>query len=187
MSSGTFNTQLKKFNNSWYAVGAGKFKVSFWFIINSIIFNSYIFPFNYLKLFLLRIFGAKIDTGVVIKPKVNIKYPWKLKIGEYTWIGENVWLDNLDEIEIGKNVCISQGALLICGNHNYKKETFDLIIGKIILEDGVWIGAKSVVCPGVYCYSHSVLTAGSIATHNLESFSIYQGNPAIKIKDRIKV
>jgi putative colanic acid biosynthesis acetyltransferase WcaF len=87
-------------------------------------------------------------------------------------------------VKIGANVCISQGAMLLTGNHNYKKSTFDLITGEIILEDGVWIGAKSVVCPGVSCHSHAILTVGSIATKNLEAYSIYQGNPAIKIRER---
>ena len=124
----------------------------------------------------------QIGKGVVIKPSVNIKYPWKLIVGDHVWIGENVWIDNLAEVFISDNVCISQGAMLLTGNHNYKLSTFDLIIGTITLEDGVWIGAKSVVCPGVKCASHSVLTVGSIATKNLEPYIIYQGNPAIKIK-----
>ena len=99
-------------------------------------------------------------------------------MGDYVWIGENVWIDNLDNVDIGNNVCISQGAFLLCGSHNYKKESFDLITKPIKVEDGVWIGAKSIVCPGVTCYKSAVLSVGSVATKDLESFSIYQGNPA---------
>ena len=65
-------------------------------------------------------FGAKIGKGVIIRPGVSVKYPWKLQIGDNTWIGENVWIDNLSNIIIGKNVCVSQGAMLLSGNHNYK-------------------------------------------------------------------
>ena len=133
----------------------------------------------------MRTFGAKIGENVTIKPKVNIKYPWFLKISDNVWIGENVWIDNLTQVTISSNVCISQGAMLLCGNHNYKKSTFDLMLGEIVLEEGVWIGARSVVCPGVTCKSHSVLTVGSVATSDLEAYSIYQGNPARKVKDRI--
>ena len=76
--------------------------------------------------------------------------------------------------------------MLLTGNHNYKKETFDLIVKDILLEDGVWIGAKSVVCPGVHCGVNSILTAGSIATSHLNSDMIYQGNPAKKLeKDQL--
>ena len=75
-------------------------------------------PFSGLKVFLLQLFGAKVGKGVVIKPNVNIKYPWLLEIGDYTWIGERAWIDNLAQVKIGKNCCISQGAMLLCGNNN---------------------------------------------------------------------
>jgi putative colanic acid biosynthesis acetyltransferase WcaF len=74
--------------------------------------------------------------------------------------------------------------LLLCGNHNYKSETFDLVTGKIVLEDGVWIGANATVCPGVVCKSHSVLAVGSVATKDMEENGVYQGVPAIKIRER---
>ena len=99
-------------------------------------------------------------------------------------IGENVWIDNLAEISIGSHVCISQGALLLCGNHDFKKSTFDLITRPIDLEDGVWIGANCVVAPGVTCRSHSVLSLGSVATKDLEAWTVYQGNPATAKKPR---
>lgn len=142
-------------------------------------------PFGGLKKLVLRMFGAKIGKGVVIKQRVNIKYPWKLKIGDHSWIGEDVWIDNLGEVKIGNNCCLSQGALLLCGNHNYKKSTFDLMVGNITLEDGVWIGAKCLVTGGVYCHSHALLAAGSVTHKNLEAYHIYQGNPAIKVRERI--
>jgi len=177
-------TSLSKFNNAWYHPGANAVKRLCWYFINAIWFNS-AFPINGIKVFLLRLYGANIGSGVVIKPHVNIKYPWKLTIGNYVWIGEYVWIDNLADVKIEDNVCISQGALLLCGNHNYKKETFDLIVGSITLEQGVWIGAKATVCPGVTCKSHSVLAVGSVATSDLEPYFIYQGNPAKKIRERI--
>lgn len=177
-------TDLSKFNNSWYNPGH-PVKRFFWYIANICFFLFPFFPFSSAKVFLLRLFGAKIGKGVIIKPSVNIKYPWKLSIGNYSWIGENVWIDNLDEVEIGNNVCISQGALILSGNHNYKKSTFDLLLKKIVIEDGVWIGAKSIVTQGIICGSHSVLTAGSVASSNMEPYTIYRGNPAQKIKERI--
>lgn len=134
---------------------------------------------------LLRLFGAKVGNGVVIKPDVNIKYPWFLEIGDDCWIGEGVWIDNLAEVSIGFNVVLSQGAYLLTGSHDYKKETFDLILGEIILEDGVWIGAKATVCPGVVCRSHSVLAVGSVTTKDMDAYSIYQGNPAEKKRERV--
>jgi putative colanic acid biosynthesis acetyltransferase WcaF len=107
-----------------------------------------------------------------------------LEIGEQVWIGENCWIDNLDNVVIGNHVCISQGALLLTGNHDYKSVSFDYKNAPIILEDGVWIGAKTVVCPGVKCQSHAILVVGSVATKNLDTFGIYQGIPAVKIRQR---
>lgn len=178
-------TNLATFNNSWYKPGASLPKRGLWYIVNILFFLNPLFPFSTLKVLLLRLFGSKIGIGVNIKPSVNIKYPWMLEIGNYAWIGENVWIDNLTKVKIGNNVCLSQGTMLLTGNHNYKKSSFDLMVGEIILEDGVWIGAQSVVCPGFICKSHAVLTTGSIAVSNLEAYTIYQGNPAVKIRERI--
>ncbi len=176
-------TNLNKYNNDWYQPGGG-IKRLFWIVINALFFSNSLSLFNGIKIFLLRAFGAKVGEGVVIKPSVNIKYPWFLTIGNHVWIGENVWIDNLATVNIGDNVCISQGAMLLTGNHNYTKQTFDLILGEIILQDGVWIGAQSVVCPGITCHSHAVLAVNSTATKNLDAYSIYQGNPATKVRDR---
>lgn len=176
-------TDLSSFNNSWYRPG-NKLKIILWYFINAIFFLNPLFPFMGVKRFLLRLFGAKIGKGVIIKPDVNVKYPWKLIVGNYVWIGEKVWIDNLTNVTIGDNVSISQGAMLLCGNHNYKQTTFDLIVKEIVIEKGAWIGAQSVVCPGITCKSHSILTVGSVATKDLEPYKIYQGNPAKFVRER---
>ena len=176
-------TDLSKYDNAWYQPGS-TLKRTLWLVINAVFFNNGLALFNGLKIRLLIAFGAKVGVGVVIKPSVSIKYPWFLSIGNHVWIGEKVWIDNLTDVTIGNNVCLSQGVLLLTGNHNYIQPTFDLMVGKIVLEDGVWLGAQSVVCPGVTCKSHAVLSVGSVATKNLEPFSIYQGNPAVKVRER---
>ncbi len=137
-----------------------------------------------LKTWLLRLFGARVVGPVLIKPGVNIKYPWYLSIGAHVWIGEGAWIDNLAQVSVGNNVCISQGAMLLCGNHNYKKRSFDLITGPITLEEGCWVGAKATVCPNVTVRTHAILGVGSVATHHLEAYGIYQGNPATKVRKR---
>lgn len=176
-------TDLSKFNNDWYKPG-NPVKRIIWYFMNATFLNSS-FPFNSIKISLLKLFGAKIGTGVVIKPYVNVKYPWNLRIGNYVWIGEKVWIDNLGLVELQDNTCVSQGAMLLCGNHHYKKVAFDLIVGNITIEEGAWVGAQCVVCPGVRIGTHAVLTVSSVATHHLLPWSIYQGNPAQKIKDRV--
>lgn len=177
-------TDISGYTTGSFSTGAGVLKRTLWYYVNLLFFISPVLPISSLKVALLRIFGAKIGRGVVIKPAVNIKYPWKLSIGDFSWIGEKAWIDNLDQVSIGSNCCISQGAMLLCGNHNFKKAGFDLITKPIVLEDGAWIGAHSVVCPGVICKSHSVLAVNSVATADMEPYFIYQGNPAVKTKER---
>ncbi len=179
-------TDLSKFTIGNYVAGP-KWKVFVWYFVNYLVFDSGL-PWPYaLKRNLLRMFGAKIGKGLIIKTKVSIKYPWKLNVGEHCWIGESVWIDNLEVVSIGNNVCLSQGAMLLTGNHDYTLSDFPYRLGKIVLEDGVWIGAKSVVCPGVVCKSHSILTVNSVATKELKQWTIYSGNPAITVRERKSV
>ena len=176
-------TDLSKYDNSWYKQPPFVKNV-LWFITNAIFLNSYLLVPVSLKRLILRAFGAKIGTGVMIKPKVNIKYPWLLSVGNYVWIGEEVWIDNLTAVSLGDNVCLSQGAMLLTGNHDYTRSTFDLSVGKIVIEDGVWIGAKAMVCPNVVCHSHAVLAVNSVAVNDVEAYGVYQGNPAQWIRER---
>lgn len=176
--------KLNTYDNSWYQPRSS-LKGLLWYFANELVLKNTLIPFSFPRKFILQIFGAKIGKGVVIKPGVNIKYPWYIEIGDHCWIGEHVWIDNLAKVTIEDHVCISQGAMLLCGNHNYKKTTFDLIVNEIILEEGVWIGAKSVVCSGVRCKTHSILSVYSVANVDLEPYAVYQGNPAKKIRKRV--
>ena len=182
-------SSLKKVDNNSYIatlnIGASAFKQLLWYVINILFFKNAFCISSSIKVSLLRRFGATVGKGIVIKPCVNIKYPWKLSIGNYAWIGEQVWIDNIADVTIGDHVCLSQGSLLLTGNHNYKKTGFDLLPDTIILDEGVWIGAKAIVCPGVVCASHAILTVASVATGNLQPYGIYKGNPALKVGDRI--
>lgn len=177
-------TDLSQYNNAWYQPG-GMLRRGLWYFVNVLFFINPLNPLSGLKARLLRLFGAKIGRGIVIKPAVNIKYPWNLVVGDYCWIGENVWIDNLAKVTIGSHVCLSQGAMLLTGNHDYTSSAFDLTVAGIKLDDGVWIGARAVVCPGVVCHSHAVLSVQSVATRDLEPYAVYQGNPATKAKDRV--
>lgn len=176
---------LSAFNPSIFDKGARLVKITMWYFVNVLLVRASWNPFMGVKILLLRLFGAKIGKGLVIKNNVIIKFPWKLTIGDNVWLGENSWLDNLDNITIGNNVCISQGALLITGNHDYSKVDFPYRNAPIVIEDGAWVGANAIVAPGVTVASHSILTLGAVLTKNTDPFGIYQGNPAVKIKERL--
>ena len=185
ISSSKGKVDLSAYDNSWYSPGAGRLKRGLWYVVNVLFFINPLNPSAGVKIMLLRLFGAKIGKGLVIKPGVNIKYPWFLEIGNHVWIGERVWIDNLALVRIGDHVCISQGAMLLTGNHHYRKPAFDLITGEIKLEEGCWVGAFAIVCPGVICGTHSVLSVNSVAAETLEPYWVYKGNPAVKTRERI--
>lgn len=174
----------KNFDTGGFKVGANTMKQLLWYFTDILFFKSRVVPFSSVLVTLLRLFGAKIGKEVRIKPGIHIKYPWKLEIGNYSWLAD-CYIENLERVTIGENCCISQQAVLITGNHNFSSTNFDLMVAPIVLEEGAWIGATAKVCPGVTLCSHAVLTMGSVATQTLVAYSIYQGNPALKVKDRV--
>lgn len=176
--------RLATFSTGNFDKGTGFIKQMLWYMTNALIVRASWNPCMGIKIRLLKLFGARIGNGLVIKNNVNIKFPWKLILGNDVWIGENVWIDNLDKVVIGDDVCISQGALLLTGNHDYTLSTFDYRNAPITIEEGAWIGAKSVVCPGVTVHAYAISTVGSIVTKDMEAYGIYQGNPAVKIRVR---
>ncbi len=177
--------KLKEYKSN-YEVKKSKLSQFIWYVISSVFYESSLFPFYRLKNGVLRLFGARIGCGVVIKPKVYIKYPWHLELGDDVWIGEGVRIDNLAMVKLGSNVCVSQNAFLLTGNHNYRSAAFELMTGPITIEDEVWVGASSVVCPNSVLSQGTIITVGSVISGTTNVNRVYMGNPAINIKPRYK-
>jgi len=175
---------LATFSAARFDRGASRPRELLWLFVSLVLFRLCPISLSPLKCAVLRGFGAKIGTGVTIKPQVKITFPWKLTLGNHVWLGEESWLLNLDRIVIGNHVCISQRAFLCTGSHDYTKTSFDLIIKPIVLHDGCWIGAGAWVGQGVTVGSGSILSAGSVAVKNLEPAGIYRGNPAVFVRSR---
>lgn len=175
---------LAAFSAAGFDKGAGLLKQTAWYFVNALIVRASWNPFMGIKIALLKMFGARIGRGLIIKNNVNVKFPWKLTIGDDCWIGEGVWIDNLDMVTIGNDVCISQGAMLLTGNHDYTQPSMPYRNAPIRIDSGAWIGAKAVLCPGVNVYANAILTVGSIATTDMQPATIYQGNPAKEIRKR---
>lgn len=113
-----------------------------------------------------------------------MKYPWLLSVGEHSWIGEDCWIDNLSRVDIGAHACVSQGAYLCTGNHDWSDRAFHMVCRPIRVEDGAWIGAKSVVCPGVTICQLGVLMVGSVARRDVPEREVHGGNPASFVRYR---
>lgn len=139
--------RLDRYENSNFSRGASKSKEALWLCVSGLIVESWV-PGSKWRVALLRMFGAIVGKGVVIKPHVRVKFPWCLTIGDHSWIGENVWIDNLTDVYIGSHVCISQGAYLCTGSHDWSRDTFDLILRPIIISNHAWVCAFAVLAPG---------------------------------------
>ncbi len=149
-----------------------------WFFVGAPLFSCTLNPISAVRRVLLRLFGASVGAGVVIKPGVRVKYPWLLSVGNSSWIGEDVWIDNLTPVTIGNHVCLSQGAYLCTGNHDWSDPAFGLVVKPITLRDGSWVGAKSMLCPGVTIGEYGVAAAGSVVSSDIPAYEIHVGNPA---------
>lgn len=166
--------------------GRGRVTEAIWYLIKCVFFLSPLPWPSRLKIEILRFFGSELDSGVVIKPRVNIHLPWKLKVGEFTWLGEEVFILNLERVEIGSHCCISQRAFLCTGNHCYDDPAMAYRNRPIVIEDGVWIGAQSFVAPGVRIKTDAVITAGSVVLKEMPEQTICSGNPCEPRKPRWK-
>ena len=142
--------------------GRSKAVEAVWYLVKCAFFLSALpWPSGF-KVRLLRAFGAKVGLGVVIKPRVNIHFPWKLVIGDHSWIGEEAFILNFEPVTIGSHVCISQRAFLCTGNHNYKDPAFSYRNEPIAIGDGAWIGAMVFVGPGAIVAPETVVKAGEV-------------------------
>lgn len=158
--------------------------VQLWWFVQRVLFHaSPQFLYGWRR-FLLRCFGAKIGKGVIIRPSVRVTYPWKLSIGDHSWIGDNVDLYTLGEINIGKNVVVSQKSYLCTGSHDHTSEAFDIYQKPVIVEDGAWVATDVFIAPGVTIGSNVVIAARSSVFKSMPNNMICMGSPAVPIKQR---
>ncbi len=176
--------QLRQFDNSWYRPGRSRLWQTAWFFLGLPLLRCSFLPGSGWRVRLLRGFGAHIGEGVVIKPGARVKYPWRLKVGNNCWIGEDCWIDNLATVELGHDVCLSQGSYLCTGNHDWSDPAFGLMLGPIALGNGSWVGARAVLAPGVSLGEGAVAAAGSVIAKSLPAWSVYAGNPAVFVRRR---
>ena len=175
--------KLKNFQNTDFDRGTSKGVEIAWILCQALLFSTSL-PGSGWRRKLLALFGAQVGQGVVIKPNVRIKFPWRLTLGADCWIGEDVWIDNLAWVSIGSNACVSQGAYLCTGSHDWSRSTFDLITKPIVISDQAWVGAFCKVAPGVTVATGSVCTMGSVVTKSTGEWEVWAGFPCKKLKER---
>ena len=171
MSVSSSNRSLAARRGRSYDKGRGFVPQALWVAVSTLIFTQVWCP-NRLRCALLRWFGAEVGTGVLIRHRVRVQWPWKLSIGNDSWVGTDAELYNVDNIIIGSDVCISQYVYVCTGSHDPRSPTFDFDNGPIVLEDGVWLCARSTVLRGVRIGANSIVSAHSLVTSDIPPDSI---------------
>ena len=158
--------------------------VQLWWLVQASLFRlSPQFMYGWRR-FLLRLFGARIGAQVIIRPTARITYPWKLKIGDYSWVGDDVVLYTLGDIEIGSNVVVSQKSYICAASHDYKSKSFDIFSDKVTIEDEVWLATDVFIAPGVTIHRGAVIGARSSVFSDMPEGKVCMGSPAEVIKSR---
>ncbi|NET61984.1 MAG: colanic acid biosynthesis acetyltransferase WcaF [Symploca sp. SIO2E6] len=169
---------LRKYDQSWYDRGRPSWLVFLWWLVQAIAFPLSPHPLNGFRSWLLRLFGAKIGKKVVIRPTSRFTYPWKVKIGDYSWIGDDVVFYSLDKIQIGSHCVISQKCYLCTGSHDIQDPAFGLMTAPIKIGNGVWVTTDCFVAPGVQIGANSVIGARSSVLGNIPAQWVCWGTPA---------
>ena len=155
-----------------------------WYFCALPMLRSHLITSSRFRCMLLRIFGAKVGKGVYVKPGLRVKFPWYLEIGDHSWLGEDLWIDNLADVKIESHCCLSQGVYLCTGNHDWSSSNMRLFRLPITCRRGSWVGARAILCPGVIVGAGAIVTAGSVVTKSVPDMEIHAGNPAHFIKYR---
>lgn len=173
---------LSGYTTGGFQRGASPLKEAAWWIVRALFFQT---PFPWpsgVRASLLRLFGARIGQGVVIRSHVNITFPWRFTAGDHVWLGEEVLILSLAPVVIESNCCISQRAFLCTGSHDFSSPAFSLKTAPITIREGSWVAASAFIAPGIQIGPSSMVTAGSAALTDVPPNVIVRGNPAEIIK-----
>jgi putative colanic acid biosynthesis acetyltransferase WcaF len=168
---------LRRYDQSWFDRGRPNWVVLLWWLVQAIVFPLTPPSFHWGRVALLRLFGARIGKKVMIRPTARFTYPWKVAIGDYSWIGDGVVFYSLEQIQIGQHCVISQKNYLCTGSHDIHDPTFKLTIEPIAIGNGVWIAADCFIAPGVTIGSNAVIGVRSTVLNSIPSQQVCWGSP----------
>jgi putative colanic acid biosynthesis acetyltransferase WcaF len=164
--------------------GRSPYFVQLWWLVQATLFRWSPQVLYGLRRWILRFFGAKVGVGVKLRPSVTVTYPWKVTIGDYSMIGDDVVIYSFAPITIGNNVVVSQKSYLCAGTHDFRVPSFDLRCKPIVIEDEVWVATDTFVAPGVTIGRGTVVGARSSVFTDLPPMMICTGSPARPIRPR---
>jgi putative colanic acid biosynthesis acetyltransferase WcaF len=168
---------LRLYDQSWFDRGKPGWFILLWWLVQAIAFPLSLHNAHGFRCWLLRLFGAKIGKGVLIRPTARFTYPWKIEIGDYSWIGDDVVLYSLDRITIGTQCVISQKSYLCTGSHDFRDVAFNLVTAPIVIGNGVWIAADCFIGCGVKIGANAAIGARSSVFSDIPEQQVAWGTP----------
>jgi len=174
---------LSRYTTGGFQRGASPLKEAAWWAVRALFFQTPLPWPSALRVALLRLFGATVGEGVVIRSQVNITFPWRFSAGNHVWIGEEVLILSLAQVTIESNCCISQRAFLCTGSHDFSSPVFSLRTSAITIREGSWVAASAFIAPGVQVGPGSMVAAGSVVLADVGPRVIVRGNPAVVVKE----
>ncbi len=168
---------LRRYDQSWFDRGRPGWYILLWWLVQAIVFPLTPHFWHGARAAVLRGFGARIGQGVCIRPTARFTYPWKVEIGDYSWIGDDVVLYSLDQITIGQHCVISQQSYLCTGSHDIHDPAFGLKTAPIRVGNGVWIAADCFIAPGVQIGANAVIGARSTVFNDMPEQQVCWGHP----------
>ena len=136
-----------------------------------------------LRAAVLRAFGAQVGRGVILRPRMRVKFPWKLSIGDRSWIGEGVWIHNQDHVTIGADVVLSQDTFLTTGSHRHRVD-MGLITRPVVVEDGAWITSRCVVLGGTHVGRSALVRPLSVVSGDVPANAVVSGTDCTVVGPR---
>jgi putative colanic acid biosynthesis acetyltransferase WcaF len=174
---------LSKATNGDFTMGRSKVWIGLWILAEYLFVSNPLQLSSTVRIAVLRAFGAKIGDGVIMRPRLRVKFPWRLTVGERCWIGEGVWFHNQGQITVGADTVVSQESFITTGSHELSR-TMDLVVKPVIIGSGVWITSRCMVLQGLHIGDNAVVLPGAVVSCSLDPQGIYGGVPAKFISRR---
>lgn len=147
-------------------------------LVVNVVAGSPLLP-SRLRCVLLRASGIRLGRSVV---SARCFFGGRdVIIGDRTFINVGVFFDGLGRITVGDDVHIAMETMLLTGSHvvgDGTRRAGALTASDLSVEDGVWIGARAVILPGVTVGAGAVIAAGAVVTASCEPHALYAGVPA---------
>lgn len=165
---------------SW---GAPAWKVYAWSVIELLLVSNPFQISSRVRRAALRAFGAQVGASVVLRPRLRVRFPWKLAIGDRSWIGEDVWLHNQDLLTIGSDAVVSQGTFITTGSHSHRRD-MALITRPVVVEDGAWVTARCIILGGSRVGVSALVTPGTVVSGEVPDGMVFGQSPGTVLRAR---